>query len=148
METRIFIQVRTPYLTGNSPTLVGQSRYCSYSSESHKYNIWDNLSNRRRLSGMDNQLVVDDRVVFLLEYELGEIRDSTRSLLLASADTILGLSRLISDVDIWWRIGLLWLVCLVALWRVPSLPMGSCTYTHRYPLVQVELGRPIWIQSE
>ncbi len=31
---------------------------------------------------------------------------------------------------------------------VPSPPRGACIYTHRYSLVQVELGKPIWIQSE
>jgi hypothetical protein len=36
---------------------------------------------------MDHQLVVDDRVVFLLEYELVEIRDDARSLLSVSAGT-------------------------------------------------------------
>ena len=46
---------------------------------------------------MDNQLVVDDGVVFLLEYELIEIRDGARSLLLASIGTGWGMSRLISD---------------------------------------------------
>jgi hypothetical protein len=49
---------------------------------------------------MDNQHVVDDRVVFLLEYELVEIRDGARSLLSASVGTILGSSRLISDIDV------------------------------------------------
>ena len=53
---------------------------------------------------MKNQHVVNDEVVFLLEYVLGKTRDSTRSLLLASDDTKLGLSRLISDVDIWRRV--------------------------------------------
>jgi hypothetical protein len=53
---------------------------------------------------MDNQLIVDDRVVFLLEYELVEIRDGTRSLLPASVGTRLGMSRLISDVDVWWLV--------------------------------------------
>ncbi len=31
---------------------------------------------------------------------------------------------------------------------LPSPPRGSCIYIHRCPLVQVELGKPIWIQSE
>jgi hypothetical protein len=35
-----------------------------------------------------------------------------------------------------------WIVCL------PSPPRGPCIYTHRCPLVQVELGKSIWIQSE
>ena len=34
------------------------------------------------------------------------------------------------------------------LFRVPSPPREPCIYTHRCPLVQVELGKPIWIQSE
>ena len=50
-----------------------------YSSESHKYNNWDNLSSCRRFGDMDHQHVVDDRVVFLLEYERVEITDGTRS---------------------------------------------------------------------
>ena len=29
-----------------------------------------------------------------------------------------------------------------------SPPRGACIYTHSCPLVQVELGKPIWIQSE
>ncbi len=45
---------------------------------------------------MDHQHVVDDRVVFLLEYELVEIIDGPRSLLLAALGTRLGMSRLIS----------------------------------------------------
>ena len=32
--------------------------------------------------------------------------------------------------------------------RVPSPPRGPCIYSHRCPLVQVELGKLIWIQSE
>jgi hypothetical protein len=70
-----------------------------YSSGSHKYNNWDNLSSYRRLGGMDNKLVVDDGVVFLREYELVKIRDGARSLLPAFADTGWGMSRLISNVD-------------------------------------------------
>ena len=31
---------------------------------------------------------------------------------------------------------------------VPSPPRGPYIYTQRCPLVQVELGKPIWIQSE
>jgi hypothetical protein len=53
---------------------------------------------------LDNQLVVDDMVVFLLEYELIEIKDGTRSLLPVFVDTGWGMSRLISNVDIWWRV--------------------------------------------
>jgi hypothetical protein len=49
---------------------------------------------------MENQYVVDDGVVFLLEYILGEIRDSARSLLIASDSTRLGMSTLISDVNV------------------------------------------------
>ena len=33
-------------------------------------------------------------------------------------------------------------------WVSPCPPRGACIYTHRCPLVQVELGKPIWIQSE
>jgi hypothetical protein len=75
---------------------------------------------------MDNQHVVDDRVVFLLESALGEIRDSARSLLLASVDTILGLSMLISDVDIR-QLVLAWVgLYVVRLWSVLlSLPLGA-----------------------
>jgi hypothetical protein len=91
---------------------------------------------------MEHQHVVDDGVVFLLEHVLGEIRDSARSLLLASVGTRLGMSRLISDVDIWRRV----LVCSGLC--IPSPPRGSCIYTHRCPLVQVELGRQVWIRSE
>ncbi len=32
--------------------------------------------------------------------------------------------------------------------RVPSPPRGPCIYTYRCPLVQVDLGKPIWIRSE
>ncbi len=73
METRIFIQVITLLL-------LTEAGVALYSSGSHKYNIWDNLSSCRRLGGIDNQHVVDDRVVFLLKYELIEIRDGARSL--------------------------------------------------------------------
>ena len=122
--------------------LLAEAGVTLYSSGSHKYNIWDNPSRCRRLGGIDNQHIVDDRIVFLLEYELGEIRDGARSLLSASAGTRQGLFRLISDIDVW-------LVLACALICCPfSPPMGSCTYTHRYPLVQVELGRPIQIKSE
>jgi hypothetical protein len=37
---------------------------------------------------------------------------------------------------------------MVGVLIVPSPPRGSYIYTHRCPLVQVELGKPIWIQSE
>ena len=68
------------------------------------YNIWDNLSSCHQLGGIDNQHVVDDKVVFLLEYELIKIGDGARSLLSASAGTIRGLSRLMPDVDVWRRV--------------------------------------------
>jgi hypothetical protein len=60
---------------------------------------------------MDHQHIVDDRAVFLLKYELIEIRGGARSPLSASAGTRLDLSRLISDVDVWRNIGLFWLMC-------------------------------------
>jgi hypothetical protein len=126
METRIFIQVRAPYLTGNSPTPVDRSQCCSYSSKSHKYNIWDNLSSCHRLGGIDNQHIVDNRVVFLLECELIEIRDGARSLLPAFACIILGLSRLISDVDVWRRVLVSILTCVLI-----YPPRGACIYAHR-----------------
>ena len=109
METRIFIQVRVPYLTQViALLLLAEAGVALYSSESHKYNIWDNLSSYRRLGRIDNRHVVNDRVVFLLEYEHVEIRYSTRSLMSASVGTRLGLFRLISDVNVW-----LVLVCVV-----------------------------------
>ncbi len=40
------------------------------------------------------------------------------------------------------------ILCLDLLFRVLSPPRGPCIYTHRCHLVQVELGKPIWIQSE
>ena len=53
---------------------------------------------------MEHQHVVDDGVVFLLEYVLGEIKDSARSLLLDYVGARLGLSRLIFDIDVWWHV--------------------------------------------
>ncbi len=129
METWIFIQVRVLYLTVNSPTSVGRDRCCSYSYESHKYNLWDNLSTCRQLSGIENQLIVEDRVVFLLEYEFVEIRDSARFLLLASVSSGWGMSRLIFDINIWRRV--LACVDLYVLWLVPSpLLLGARVYLY------------------
>ena len=95
---------------------------------------------------MDNQPVVDDSVVFLLKHELVEIRDDARSLLPASVGTGWGMSRLISDIDSWRRV-LACVYVVLVLWLVPSPHRGACIYTHRCPFVQVELGRPTWIQS-
>ena len=72
---------------------------------------------------MDNQLAIDDKVVFLLEYEPVEIRDGARSLLPASVGIGWGMSRLISNVDIWWHIGLCVCCVLLVLW-LPS-PLSS-----------------------
>jgi hypothetical protein len=52
---------------------------------------------------MENQHVVDDGVVFLLEYILVEIRDSAKFLLSASVGARLGISRIISNINIWRR---------------------------------------------
>ncbi len=88
----------------------------------------------------DNQHVVDDRVVFLLKYELVEIKDGARSLLLDSAGARLGLSRLISDVDVW--------LVLACVSRVPSPPRDLVFIPTDVLLFQVELGRQVWIRSE
>ncbi len=84
----------------------------------------------------------------------GEIRDNT----FVSPDSIRkhrrGLAVLIPEVDIQ-RLVLAYvglyvdfLSSMVGVDCVPSPPRGSSIYTHRCPLVQVELGKPIWIQSE
>ncbi len=63
-----------------------------------------------------------------------------------------GLAMLISEVDIrrlvLAYVGLYVDLVFDLLFRVPSPSRGSCIYTRRCPLVQVELGKPIWIQSE
>ena len=85
----------------------------------------------------------------------GKIRDSA----FVSPDSIRrhcrGIAMPIPEVDIRWRVlayvGLYVVASMSIVVGVdppPSPPRGACIYTHRCPLVQVELGKPIWIQSE
>jgi hypothetical protein len=97
METRILYRFGPLVWHVITILLLAKAGVALYLSESHKYNNWDNLSSCRWLGGIDNQHVVVDRVVFLLKYELVEIRDGARSLLSASVGTRLGLSKLITD---------------------------------------------------
>jgi hypothetical protein len=140
VETRIFIQVRAPSHEGNNPTPVGRSRYCSYSSKSHKYNIWDNISGHRRLGDMEHHM----RVVFSLEYELGEVwvaLDPSCLPLGLRIGSIWGLSLMPISIGVGLYWSLFWL-------DVSSPPRGSSFYTHGYPIVQVELARQVCIRFE
>ena len=82
----------------------------------------------------------------------GKIRDSA----FVSPDSIRrhrrGLAVLIPEANIrrlvLAYVGLCVDLYLDLLFHVPSPPRGPCIYTQRCPLVQVELGRPIWIQYE
>ena len=77
---------------------------------------------------MDNQHVVDDKIVFLFEYELIDIRDGARSLLSASAGTILGMSRLISDVNVWRHVLVSILICVSICLVVSSLLLRGIVF--------------------
>ncbi len=70
METRIFTQVRAPELSGNSPTSCWPKPIVALIHHNHTSIIF----------GVAYLTVVDNRVVFLLEFVPGEIRDSARSL--------------------------------------------------------------------
>ncbi len=164
METRIFIQVQAPELSGNSPTSCWPKPVLLLFTIIIPVQYVGSLSNYCRHVGLKVWLVVDNRVALLLESVPSKIRDSA----FVSPDGIQrhrrGIAIPIHEVDIRRRvlayIGL-YVDCVGCWWsgrpdrvdrlmvRVcPPILLGACIYTHRCPLIQVELGKPIWIQSE
>ena len=77
MGARIFIQVQTPELLCNNPTSCWPKPVVALIHHNHTSIIF----------GVAYLTVVDNRVVFLLEFVPGEIRDSARSLYPASVGT-------------------------------------------------------------